>query len=72
MNRLGQIMELRASLAKYTRRGIDPDTYWFAQYGYNSQPYQFDEGGVFHLMEPDVNQSFTGCRNTSPPFPPPC
>ncbi|WP_049119961.1 phage portal protein, partial [Enterobacter bugandensis] len=60
MNRLGQIMELRASLAKYTRRGIDPDTYWFAQYGYNSQPYQFDEGSVFHLMEPDVNQELYG------------
>ncbi len=53
-------MELRASLAKYTRRGIDPDTYWFAQYGYNSQPYQFDEGSVFHLMEPDVNQELYG------------
>lgn len=60
MNRLGQIMELRASLAKYTRRGIDPDTYWFAQYGYNAQPYQFDEGSVFHLMEPDVNQELYG------------
>ena len=60
MNRLGQIMELRASLAKYTRRGIEPDTYWFAQYGYNSQPYQFDEGSVFHLMEPDVNQELYG------------
>ncbi|MBW7595572.1 phage portal protein [Enterobacter hormaechei] len=60
MNRLGQIMELRASLAKYTRRGIDPDTYWFAQYCYNAQPYQFDEGSVFHLMEPDVNQELYG------------
>lgn len=59
-NRLGQILELRASLAKYTRRGIEPDTYWFAQYGYNVQPYQFDEGSVFHLMEPDVNQELYG------------
>ena len=59
-NRLGGVLTLEPALAKYTRRGIDPDTYWFAQYGYNSQPYQFDEGGVFHLMEPDVNQELYG------------
>ncbi|MFB4604594.1 phage portal protein, partial [Enterobacter hormaechei subsp. steigerwaltii] len=27
---------------------------------HNSQPYQFDEGSVFHLMEPDVNQELYG------------
>lgn len=71
LKRLGQIMERRASLAKYTHRDIDPDTYWFAHYGYNAQPYQFqfDEGSVFH---PKLTRSFMGCRNTSLPFRPPC
>lgn len=32
-NRLGGPMELKPSLAKYTRRGVDLNTYWFVQYG---------------------------------------
>lgn len=60
VNRLGQILELRPSLAKYTRRGVDPDTYWFAQYGLTTQPYQFATGSLFHLLEPDLNQEIYG------------
>lgn len=40
-NRLGGILSLEPSLAKYTRRGIDLDTYWFVQYGMTTQPYEF-------------------------------
>ncbi len=60
VNRLGQTLSLEPSLAKFTRRGTDLDTYWFVQYGYNKEPYQFDAGRVFHLMEPDLNQEIYG------------
>ena len=60
VNRLGQTLRLETSLAKFTRRGTDLDTYWFVQYGYNKEPYQFDAARVFHLMEPDLNQEIYG------------
>ncbi|WP_313080446.1 phage portal protein [Atlantibacter sp.] len=60
VNRLGQTLSLEPSLAKFTRRGTDLDTYWFVQYGYNKDPYQFDAGRGFHLMEPDLNQEIYG------------
>jgi len=59
-NRLGGILSLEPSLAKYTRRGIDLDTYWFVQYGMTTQPYEFTRGSIFHLMEPDLNQEIYG------------
>ena len=71
-NRLGGLLSLEPALAKYTRRGTDLNTYWFVQYGLTTQPYQFTPGSVFHLMEPDLNRRFMACRNTCPPFRPPC
>lgn len=59
-NRLGGILSLEPSLAKYTRRGIDLDTYWFVQYGLTTPPYEFTKGSIFHLMEPDLNQEIYG------------
>ncbi len=59
-NRLGGVLSLEPSLAKYTRRGIDLDTYWFVQYGMTTQPYEFTKGSIFHLMEPDINQEIYG------------
>lgn len=59
-NRLGSTLSLEPTLAKYTRRGVELDTYWFAQYGYNTEPYQFETGSVFHLFEPDLNQELYG------------
>lgn len=32
-NRFGEVIALEPALAKYTRRGLDLDTYWFVQYG---------------------------------------
>ncbi len=57
-NRLGRPMRLRTSLAKYTRRGVDLETYWFLQLG--KQDHAFKTGAVFHLMEPDINQEVYG------------
>lgn len=59
-NRFGEVIALEPALAKYTRRGLDMDTYWFVQYGMTTQPYQFTKGSIFHLMEPDINQEIYG------------
>ncbi|MBY4838536.1 phage portal protein [Pantoea sp. DY-5] len=59
-NRLGGVLALEPALAKFTRRGTELDTYWFVQYGMNTQPYEFTKGSVFHLMEPDLNQEVYG------------
>jgi len=59
-NRLGGLLALEPALAKFTRRGTDLDTYWFVQYGMNTQPYEFNKGSVFHLIEPDLNQEVYG------------
>ena len=59
-NRLGGTLSLEPALAKYTRRGLDLDTYWFVQYGMTTEPYEFTKGSIFHLMEPDLNQEIYG------------
>lgn len=59
-NRFGEVIALEPALAKYTRRGLDLNTYWFVQYGMTTQPYQFTKGSIFHLMEPDINQEIYG------------
>ncbi len=45
-NRLGGVLSLEPTLAKYTRRGVHLDTYWFLQYGMTTQPYEFTPGSV--------------------------
>ncbi|EKS6459770.1 phage portal protein [Enterobacter hormaechei] len=59
-NRLGGVLSLEPALAKYTRRGVDLDTYWFVQFGFTTQPYEFTPGSIFHLLEPDINQEIYG------------
>lgn len=56
----GNTIKLEPSLAKFTRRGLDLDTYWYAHYSINSGPYELAEGSVFHLIEPDINQEIYG------------
>lgn len=55
-SRLGNALKLEPLLAKFTRRGPYLDTYWYAHYGINTEPYEFAKGSVFHLMEPGINQ----------------
>lgn len=57
-SRLGRTLTLEPSLAKYTRRGIDSDTYWFVR-GWGDE-HQFEPGSVCHLMQPDINQEIYG------------
>ncbi|HGD3632295.1 TPA: phage portal protein [Enterobacter hormaechei] len=54
----GKPVKLETSPAKYTRRGVEEDTYWYMQS--DSQPHQFAPGSVFHLLEPDINQEVYG------------
>lgn len=54
----GKPLKLETSPAKYTRRGVKDSTYWYMQS--DSQPHQFAQGSVFHLLEPDINQEVYG------------
>ncbi|WP_454730470.1 phage portal protein [Citrobacter freundii] len=57
-NRLGGSFGFRHSLAKYTRRGSDLDTYWFIQAGL--QDHMFSTGSVCHVLSPDIHQEIYG------------
>jgi PBSX family phage portal protein len=58
-DRAGRLSRVRASLAKYTRRGKTPDTFWFVP-NLLEDPHEFEPGTVTHLMEPDINQEIYG------------
>ena len=55
---LREAMRLLPAKAKYTRRGLDMETYWFVP-KYNEE-HKFPKGKVFHLLEPDINQEIYG------------
>lgn len=54
----GRVMKLETSPAKYTRRGVQEDAYWWVPSF--DQPHPFMPGAVFHLLEPDINQELYG------------
>ncbi|ESQ79463.1 Presumed portal vertex protein, partial [Asticcacaulis sp. AC466] len=47
-----------ASSAKYTRRDIEEDIYWWVPSF--DQPHAFAPGSVLHLLEPGINQELYG------------
>lgn len=51
-------MGLEPILAKYTRRGIDLNQYYFLNEYFDE--YQFKKGSVWHLMAHDINQEIYG------------
>lgn len=55
---MGNTMKLEPTLAKFTRRGLDMDNYWYVN-GYGKE-HEFDKGSIFHLLEPDINQEIYG------------
>ncbi|NLY33949.1 MAG: phage portal protein [Alcaligenaceae bacterium] len=57
-NRLGDPIKLVPALAKYTRRGIKLDKYYFVTE--LQKVHEFATGSIFHLMEPDINQEVYG------------
>ncbi len=54
----GRPLKLETSPAKYTRRGIEDDVYWWVPTF--DQPHPFAPDSVFHLLEPDINQELYG------------
>ena len=54
----GKVIRLETSPAKYTRRGVEEDVYWWVP-SFN-EPTPFAPGSVFHLLEPDINQELYG------------
>ncbi|BEC69015.1 hypothetical protein VEE57_07310 [Escherichia coli] len=54
----GKVIRLETSPAKYTRRGVEEDVYWWVP-SFN-EPTAFTPGSVFHLLEPDINQELYG------------
>jgi len=57
-NRLGGVLRLDHSLAKYTRRGVDPRQFWWVPG--HAQEIAFDPGTVHQLAAPDINQEIYG------------
>lgn len=58
-NMLGGSLQLVPSLAKYTRRALDLERYFFLPGGWNEK-HEFKRGSIFHLIEPDINQEVYG------------
>lgn len=54
----GSAVRLEPSMAKYTRRGVGLDQYFFTR-GWREE-HEFAPGTVFHLREPDINQEIYG------------
>jgi PBSX family phage portal protein len=60
-NMLGRPLQLVPSMAKYTRRGLEPGQYFFLDgSGSSGDEHEFKAGSVFHLMTPDINQEVYG------------
>ena len=57
-NRIGMPLKYEPALAKYTRRGLDPEQFFFIT-GWN-QEHEFKRGSIFHLKNPDINQEIYG------------
>ncbi|WGE76096.1 phage portal protein [Actinobacillus equuli] len=57
-NRLGNILRLDVPLARYMRKGVKDNTYWYIN-DYLDE-YEFAAGSVYHLLEPDINQNIYG------------
>lgn len=57
-SRSNLLLELRHSLGKYTRRGVELDTYFFLEDFVRE--HEFPRGKVFHLREPDLHQEVYG------------
>lgn len=55
---LWEPMKLMPSKAKFTRRGLDLNTYYFVPKW--NEEHTFKKGRVFHLMEPDIDQEIYG------------
>jgi PBSX family phage portal protein len=59
-NPLGGTIRFDAPLAKYIRRSCTDLAAYFQLRGGWKDPFEFEPGRIFHLMEPDINQEVYG------------
>lgn len=61
-NYAGQPVRLLRSPARYTRRGVDPGSFYFLESETSAlgQDYEFKAGSVYQMMEPDLDQEIYG------------
>lgn len=57
-NRLGDPLRLVHLMGKYTRRGVEPEQWFFLQAGH--EPVELGQGSVFQLRQAEVNQEIYG------------
>jgi PBSX family phage portal protein len=57
-NMLRQTDGLKPTLAKYTRRGIVKNEYWYIDKYW--EEHKFKKGSVWHMLAPDINQEIYG------------
>lgn len=57
-NRLGDPLRLAHLMAKYTRRGVKPEQWFFLQAGH--EPVELRQGSVFQLRQAEINQEVYG------------
>ena len=57
-NMMGNTLELRPTLAKYMRRGVNAGEY-FQVNGWG-EPYEFEKNSIIHIRETDINQDIYG------------
>lgn len=58
IGRLGKLLELRPARAKYVRRGVELDRYFWVPTWLERT--EFKRGRILHMMEPDVDQEIYG------------
>lgn len=56
--RLGKLLELRPAQARYVRRGVELDRYFWVPNWLERE--EFKRGRIIHLMEPDIDQEVYG------------
>lgn len=57
-SRTGRVLELKHALAKYTRRGVEEDQFFFVPS--IGQEHEFQRGHLFSIMQPDPDQEIYG------------
>lgn len=58
-NMAGGVQRAAFTPARHTRRGVDPDVFWFVENGIEPD-FKFTPGSVFQLQQPDVAQEIYG------------
>lgn len=58
-NRLGKLQRIETPLAKYMRKGIEDDQFFYVPQRFD-QEHEFSKGSIYHLLEPDINQDIYG------------